>query len=106
MNAAQRLGRVGTEQAEFRRAAQQAAHEFPVLALHALDVRHDLRVHELVGGLRDEPVFLAEALRREDALGSGLVDQPGAAVGDTRDLRHEQHLREDGESQEIVGSRQ
>ena len=63
-----------------RRTADERPRERPVLLLEPLEHRQHLVVDELVGRLADQPMLVAEALRREDAGGVGVFDQPAAAV--------------------------
>ena len=55
--------------------AHERARERPILLLEPLERRQDLAGDELVGGLPDQLVLVAQPLRREDGFG-GLFNQP------------------------------
>ena len=67
------------QQPQLAAALDQLARERPVLRFHPVQVGQHLRVDELLGGLRDEPMLLGQLLRREDVGVSHLVEQPGPA---------------------------
>ena len=83
---AERLGDIGTEQADLAAAPDERPRQRPVLLLEPRQRRKDFRRHQLVGRLRDQPVLVAQLLGRE-GVDVDVFYQPGAAFG--RCLEHD-----------------
>ncbi len=73
---------VDADQAERAGAGDQVAGDLPVLLLEFGQRRRHFVGDELRRGLRDQPMFLAQPLGREDVVGVGFTKQPvGAEAG-------------------------
>ena len=67
-------------QAQFASLAYQVAYHGEILVLHLFDVRNDFFIRELLRGLRNELVLLAEIFWGEHFLGRSLLTQEAAAT--------------------------
>src|SRR5690242_21105677 len=74
------LRHIHPAQAHFASLAYQVAYHGEILVLHLFDVRDDLFIRELLRGLRNELMLLAEIFWGEHFLGRSLLNQEAAAT--------------------------
>ena len=84
LNASVCFGDVDAEQPELSAALDELSSHGPILRLETIELRQHFLLHELVGRLSDQPVFLREPLGREHRVGLGRLEKPGAAAENRR----------------------